>query len=77
MELIIDIFGVIIIIGILGVGILISFQEIHLNKEKHYKEIEKIDAEINLIKEKIINERNIAMAKLKQIYKINEQENKK
>lgn len=69
MEILADIFMLIIMIGILGVGILISFQEIHLNKEKHDKEIEKIDTEIILVKEKISNEKKITMAKLEQIEK--------
>lgn len=67
MDIIADIFMVIIMIGILGIGLLMSFQEIHLNKERHDKEIEKIDTEIILLKEQISHNKKITIAKLEEI----------
>lgn len=64
MDIIMDIFSIVFLIGIAIVSLLMAWQEINLNKELHDKEIEKIRTEILLINEQIEHNKKMHLKSL-------------
>lgn len=69
MEILFDIFIGLFLFGVLAVGLLTAWQEFNLNKERHDKEIEKLETEIIFIKEQISNNKIITSKKIERIEK--------